>query len=270
MSTRQQLSFSEPPRTPYDAGLPETLPDALPRTARDWRELHDTLPLAELRELSARALPPSPDGALPFAPLTFKSPDYPYALRAHKASPPILWHWGDASLLRRWAVGLCGSRNASPQGLRVATEVGEQAAGDGTVLVTGMARGVDREATRAALDAGGAAIGVLAEGWERWTLKGLAPAVADGRLLVLSEFRPSAGWRAWQAMQRNETIVLLSQAMSLIEAGERGGTLDAGRRALRHGRPLFVLETGTWTVGNETLVRAGGQRMDHAAMPTPA
>lgn len=262
MST--QPSFNEP-RTLWDTGAPVS-----PRTARDWRELHDTLPLAELREISASSPTPVPDAALPFAPLIFRSPDYPDALREMKAAPPVLWHRGDAGLLRRDAVGLCGSRDASAQGLRVAAEVGVQAAETDTVLVTGMARGVDREAMRAALDAGGVAIGVLAEGWEHWTARWLEPAIADGRLLVLSEFRPSARWRAWQAMQRNETIVLLSEAMSLIEAGERGGTLDAGRRALRCGRPLHVLETGTWTAGNELLVRDGGLRTPSPLLPAPA
>lgn len=263
MST--QPSFSEP-RTLWDTGVPVVSP----RTARDWRELHDTLALAELRELSASGPTPVPDDALPFAPLIFRSPDYPDALHAMKAAPPILWHRGDAGLLGRRAVGLCGSRDASPQGLRVAAEFGRQAAEAGTVLVTGTARGVDREAMRATLDAGGAAIGVLAEGWEGWTARWLEPAIGAGRLLVLSEFRPSARWRVGQAMQRNETIVLLSEAMSLIEAGERGGTLDAGRRALRCGRPLRVLETGTWTAGNDLLVREGGLRTPRPFLPAPA
>ena len=259
-----QLSFNEP-RAPWDAGAPALAS----RTVRDWRDLHDALPMAELRELSTSSPPPVPDDSLPFTPLTYAAPDYPDALRAVKAAPPILWHRGDASLLRRRAVGLCGSRDASPEGLRVAAEFGRWAAETDTVLVTGMARGVDREAMRAALDAGGAAIGVLAEGWERWTARWLEPMIADGRLLVLSEFRPSALWRVGQAMQRNATIVLLSEEMSLIEAGERGGTLDAGRRALRLKRPLRVLETGTWTAGNELLVREGGQRTPHLA-PVPA
>ena len=256
-----QLSFNEP-RAPWDAG-------ALRRTARDWRDLHDALPMAELRELSASSPTPAPDDSLPFAPLTYNAPDYPDALRAAKTAPPVLWHRGGAGLLRWRAVGLCGSRDASAEGLRVAADVGRQAAEADTVLVTGMARGVDQEAMRAALDAGGHAIGVLAEGWECWTARWLEPAIADGRLLVLSEFRPSALWRVGQAMQRNATIVLLSEAMSLIEAGERGGTLDAGRRALRFGRPLRVLETGTWTAGNELLVREGGLRTPHLA-PVPA
>lgn len=259
-----QLSFNEP-RAPWDVGAPALAS----RTARDWRKLHDALPMAELRELSASSPPPVPDDSLPFAPLTFTSPDYPDALHAVKAAPPVLWRRGDAGLLRRRAIGLCGSRDASAEGLRVAADVGRQAAEADTVLVTGMARGVDREAMRAALDAGGAAIGVLAEGWERWTARWLEPAIDAGRLLVLSEFRPSALWRVGQAMQRNATIVLLSEAMSLIEAGERGGTLDAGRRALRLGRPLRVLETGTWTRGNELLMREGGQRTPHLA-PVPA
>lgn len=265
MDTSQQLSFNEP-RAPYDAGVPVVAPCS----ARDWRERHDALPVAELRELSARALPPSPDEALPFAPLTFHSPDYPDALREMKAFPPILWHRGDTDLLQQRAIGLCGSRDASLRGLYVAADIGRQAAETGAVLVTGLARGVDREAMRAALNAGGAAIGVLAEGWERWALKGLEPVHEDRRLLVLSEFRPSAHWRTWQAMQRNETIVLLAEEMQLIEAGERGGTLDAGRRALRHGRPLRVLETGHWTDGNEMLVREGGKRTPRPSVPAPA
>lgn len=260
-----QPSFNEP-RTLWDMGVPVVSP----RTARDWRELHDTLALAELRELSASGPTPVPDDALPFAPLTFRSPDYPDALHAMKAAPPILWHRGNIDLLRRDAVGLCGSRDASAQGLRVAADVGVRAAETDTVLVTGMARGVDREAMRAALDAGGAAIGVLAEGWEHWAARWTEPAIEGGRLLVLSEFRPSARWRAGQAMQRNETIVLLSEAMSLIEAGERGGTLDAGRRALRFQRPLHVLETGTWTAGNELLVHEGGLRTPSPLLPAPA
>lgn len=258
-----QLSFNEP-RVLYDAGGP-----ALARTARDWRDLHDTLPLAELRELSASSPSPVPDDSLPFVPLIFNAPNYPDALRTRKAFPPVLWYWGNIDLLRQRAVGLCGSRDASAEGLRVAADVGRQAAGTDTILVTGTARGVDREAMRAALDASGHAIGVLAEGWERWTARGLEPAIADGRLLVLSEFRPSALWRVGQAMQRNATIVLLSEAMSLIEAGERGGTLDAGRRALHLKRPLRVLETGTWTRGNELLVREGGLRTPRLA-PVPA
>ena len=62
-------------------------------------------------------------------------------------------------------------------------------------------------------------------------------------------------------MQRNGTIVLLSQEVFLVEAGERGGTLDAGRRALRFGRPLTVLDAGRWTGGNELLVREGARRL---------
>ncbi len=120
---------------------------------------------------------------------------------------------------------------------------------------------MDREATFAALDTEGTAITVFAEGWEQWRASDReVSAINEGRLLVLSEFRPTTPWRAGQAMQRNLTITLLSSEVYLIEAGTRGGTLDAGRRALKHGRQLFVLETGTWTPGNELLTREGGKR----------
>ena len=259
MAAKRQLSFNEP-RATYDAEPPDVLSITSPRTARAWQTLHNTLPMAELRALSPHSPLPTKDSSLPFAPLISAAPDYPEGLRTLPAFPPVLWYRGDLHLLGRQAIGLCGSRKASAQGLRVAAAIGEEAAHTSRVLVTGLARGVDREAMQAALAAGGAAIGVLAEGWERWTARWLDPAITSGQLLVLSEFRPAAPWRSGQAMQRNTTIVRLSKQMYLIEAGTRGGTLDAGRRTLRNGHPLFVLDTGLWTAGNESLTLEGGHR----------
>ena len=130
------------------------------------------------------------------------------------------------------------------------------------VVVTGLARGVDREATMSAITAGGAAIGVLAEGIEHWRPGGLRSALDDGRLLVLSEFRPDSRWSAGQAMHRNETIIMLGQAMFVIEAGENGGTLAAGRAALAAKRPLFAIRYIDRCTGNELLIDEGAQPLE--------
>lgn len=237
-----------------------------PVSLTDWRRLHDTreIALRELRVLSSQAEPVGPDAldrldGLSLRPLTWRSPEFPERLKELRSAPPVLWALGNIALLSRNAFGLCGSRNASDRGLRWAAKFGEVVSATGSTLVTGLARGVDREATRAALCSNGTAIGVIAEGFERWSPAEFADPLQQGRLLVLSEFRPSARWSVGQAMQRNTTICLLGSGMFVIEAGESGGTLEAGRTALRLRVPLFAVRSIEAISGNELLVREGAQ-----------
>ena len=71
---------------------------------------------------------------------------------------------------------------------------------------------------------------------------------------------PSEGWTMFRAMARNELIVTLSSAMIVIEAGEKGGTYQAGLSALRAHRPLYVVEYGSneQALGNKVLIGKGG------------
>lgn len=90
----------------------------------------------------------------------------------------------------------------------------------------------------------------------------LAAVWDDARVCVVSEFAPRAAWTAGQAMQRNRTIVGLSLAMILIEAGATGGSIAAGREALRMGVPLFAPEYAGMpetATGNRELLREGGR-----------
>lgn len=55
-------------------------------------------------------------------------------------------------------------------------------------------------------------------------------------MLVVSEFDPQAKWMVSRAMKRNSTLIALSQAMLVIEAGEKGGSLDAGLKSIDYGK----------------------------------
>ncbi|MDX2101078.1 MAG: DNA-processing protein DprA [Alphaproteobacteria bacterium] len=186
---------------------------------------------------------------------------YPNAvLGLYGSKSPELSVQGAISILDQPGIGFCGSRKASEQGIEIARDCAEQAVLDGYTVVSGYAAGVDEAAHHAALAAGGRTIIVLPEGINQFRIRRSLKAVWDwDRVLVISGFEPTAVWRAHQAMARNRLIVALSRAMIVIEAGETGGTLDAGRQTLAAQKPLFVVDyAAQHAVGNPLLIAAGG------------
>lgn len=177
-------------------------------------------------------------------------------------APGVLYCQGNLELLTRPAVGFCGSRKASEKGLDVAADCATQLAKSGIVVASGYAAGVDHTAHKAALEAGGQTILVLPEGLEHFRIrKTLAEAWDWKRVLVISQFPPSAGWKAFRAMERNTLIIALSRAMVVIEAGATGGTLHAGKSTLKMKLPLYVVEYGDMPAqapGNAELLALGG------------
>lgn len=164
-----------------------------------------------------------------------------------------LYAIGNVHLLGKKAVGVCGSRDASASALKWAYDFGREAAKHDVVVVSGYARGVDREAHRGALDAGGKTIAVLPEGIRHFKLvRELRPVVhLDRNLLALSTFEPDAPWEIWRAMARNRLIVGLSAALFVIEARERGGTINAAYEAVRQGKPLYAVAYAEELPGQE-------------------
>lgn len=184
--------------------------------------------------------------------------EYPRLLDQVPNAPPVLFCSGQLSLLSAPSMGICGSRRASDAGLRAATSCGSVAASQGLVSVSGYARGVDMATHVAALQAGGTTIIVLPEGINHFTVKREIASVWDpSRTLVVSQFSPTQTWNTGGAMARNSVIVGLSLALVVVEAGERGGTLASGQRALDLGRRVIALQFSDMSPGNATLVDSG-------------
>ncbi len=114
----------------------------------------------------------------------------------------------------------------------------------------------------AALSGGGRTIIVLPEGIDHFRVKKSIASVWDWeRILVISQFPRKAIWRADRAMERNKIIVALSQAVIVLEAREKGGTLNAGFAALGLKKPLFVVlydDMNGAREGNQLLLASGG------------
>jgi DNA processing protein len=185
---------------------------------------------------------------------------YPPLLASMPQAPPALFIIGDRSLLLARCLGMCGSRGASIQGLRAARTCGEEVARVGLTVVSGYARGVDAETHRSALMADGRTVAVLPEGianFRRHASRNPDTSEPD-QLTAVSQFSPTQPWSVGTAMARNTSIVGLSLGLVVVEAGEKGGTLNAGQQALSARRPVFALQFDDETPsGNQLLIDRG-------------
>lgn len=183
---------------------------------------------------------------------------YPRLLDLVPNAPPVLFCSGQVSLLSAPSIGVCGSRKVTDEGLRAAAICGKVAASQDLVSASGYARGVDMATHVSALESGGTTIIVLPEGISHFRVKREMAAVWDpSRVLVVSQFSPSQTWNTGAAMARNSVIIGLSLALVVVEAGETGGTLSAGQRALELDRRVITLEFLDMPRGNTLLLESG-------------
>ena len=203
------------------------------------------------------------------------NPEYPVRLTGVLGddAPPVLFAAGNLALLQRKAVAFCGARDASEDGLLLTDRAARELAARQINVVSGHANGVDLTAHAAALAGEGTTTLVLAEGILRFQAKpGLAALLADDNFVVVSEFPPRLPWSVGNAMQRNATVCGLVDVVIVIEAGQTGGTLAAGEKALQLNRPLFVIDFSHPPVsaaGNAILLGRGALPLpcEHGAGP---
>lgn len=198
--------------------------------------------------------------------ITIFDENYPKSLKVlGEHAPLILSYIGNIELLGKNSVGFCGSRKASPKGISVTKDCAEQLALKGFVLVSGYAAGVDLMTHRTALENKGDTIVIIAEGINHFAIKKEIEAFWDwNRILVISEFMPDSIWSVSNAMQRNSTIVALSNAMILIESSANGGSMDAGKKTLEMKKPLyapFYEGMPDSAVGNRILIEKGAIKL---------
>lgn len=197
----------------------------------------------------------------------FNDSVYPISVKNIMGSkaPNYLYMMGNTGLLNLPGIGFCGCRKSSSKGLDAAKDCAEQAAENNFTVVSGNAAGVDFQAHFSALKAGGKAIFVLPEGINHFRVKrGLKPIWDWENVLVVSQFEFDAPWSVFRAMERNQLIIALSRVMVVIEAGEKGGTFNAGEATLKTNMPLFVAEYQDMSVearGNKVLLARGAQKL---------
>lgn len=187
---------------------------------------------------------------------------YPERLRARlgQAAPIVLHGVGDISLLGTDGVAVVGSRDISEEASQVAREVAQTAVKLGFPVVSGAARGVDRDAMNGALEVGGQVIGVLADSLERAVNQpGTRRGVADGQICLVTPFAPAAPFSVGNAMGRNKIIYGLSRCTIVVASDDgTGGTWAGATEALKNSYGRVASWTGPGRgAGNSALVKQG-------------
>ncbi|WP_116087145.1 DNA-processing protein DprA [Tropicimonas sp. IMCC34011] len=169
-------------------------------------------------------------------------PDWPPGLADLAEAPPMLWARGPGlPCLFRRSVAVVGARNASSLGLRMARKLCGELAAEGLTIVSGLARGIDAEAHRCALQTG--TVAVVAGGVDVVYPKEnaeLTDQIASSGL-ILSEMPCGMRPQARHFPRRNRLVAALAEAVLVIEAAARSGSLITARNAGELGRDVLAV-----------------------------
>lgn len=195
--------------------------------------------------------------------LTIQDAEYPSRLKNIYDPPVLLYSKGRLPAIdEEAAVAVVGTRNCTPYGVSCARKLGHGLAKGGAVVVSGLAKGVDAEASRAALRAGGFTVGVVGNGLDiayPASSRFLYEDTAAGGVL-LSEYPPGTRPAAGHFPARNRIISGLCVATVVVEAPEKSGALITAANALDQGRDVFAVPgpiDAPTSVGCNRLIRDG-------------
>lgn len=206
---------------------------------------------ATLDDLRAVGVPPERAGPWMSAsagqtqgvPLTWGAPGYPEPLAEVPDAPAVLCVQGDPSLLRRRAVAVVGTRRCTPYGAAVARHLGQTLAARDVVVVSGLARGIDTHAHRAAASRG-CTIAVLGHGLDHTappSNRVLRAEILRSGGAMVSAYPDGLRPARWTFPQRNKWIAGLSEATVVVEAPLRSGALITATEAAAIGREVWAV-----------------------------
>jgi DNA processing protein len=196
------------------------------------------------------------------------SPDYSNTLKENlktKSSPPILYIKGNKQILQEDSIAIVGSRDASDISLKFTDTIARNASIEYKVVVSGFAKGVDKQALDSALNYKGHSIIVLPQGIMTFDsgIKKYYSQIINGDALVVSTFFPKAPWSVQLAMGRNPYIYGLAKNIYVAESGSDGGTWSGVLDGLRKGRVIYVRQPEpTETNANQKLIDKGAVAVD--------
>jgi len=178
-------------------------------------------------------------------------------------APEKLYFIGELPKERTTTVAIVGTRKPTAYGKEVTYKIAYDLAKRGVVIVSGLALGVDAIAHKAALDAGGTTIAVLANGVDTVypaSNKQLADRILSSGGAILSEYPPGTSPRDYQFLARNRIVSGLSEMVLVTEAAARSGTLATVAHALDQGKEVGVIPgniNSPMSAGCNSLLKQG-------------
>lgn len=201
------------------------------------------------------------------------SPEYSKILKENlKAAhaPALLYVKGNKQIMQEKSVAIVGSRNATDKSLEFTDKIAKLASQEYKVVVSGFAKGVDKQALDSAIHYKGQSIIVLPQGIMTFGsgFKKYYKQIVDGDVLVLSTFFPKAPWKAELAMARNPIIYGLATEIYVAESSDKGGTWSGVVDGLRKNRKIYVRKPDSnENNANNLLIQKGAISVDFNGNP---
>jgi len=201
------------------------------------------------------------------------SPEYSRTLKENlKAAhaPALLYVKGNKKIMQEKSIAIVGSRNASDKSLEFTDNIAKLASKEYKVVVSGFAKGVDKQALDSAINYKGQSIIVLPQGIMTFGsgFKKYYKQIVDGDVLVLSTFFPKAPWKAELAMARNPIIYGLADEIYVAESSDKGGTWSGVVDGLRKNRKIYVRKPEpNENTANNLLIQKGAIAVDFNGNP---
>ena len=198
--------------------------------------------------------------------ITINSGLYPNSFRSLTYPPPLIFCLGDPTLLNsQTKIAVVGSRRPTDQSFRFARTLSKQISDHNGVVVSGLALGIDSAAHLGALDSNltGSTIAILGSPVERIlpaTNRHIGENIIKLGGCIISSYKRGSGVFASNFLERNHLIAALSEAVIIIQAAERSGSLATARNALEYGREIFVapgFASDSNFVGSNKLIKQG-------------
>ncbi len=197
-----------------------------------------------------------------FSAVSVEDAGYPLRLHEIDQPPPMIYLWGELEERDQWAVGIVGTRTPSSYGRSITQEIATALAHQGLTIVSGLARGIDGIAHKAALEAGGRTIAVLGSGlgniYPPEHSKLAQSTAAHGA--VVSEYSLDTPPEGRNFPPRNRIISGLSLGVIVVEAGRTSGALITADFAADQGRDVFAVPgdiTRKQSMGSNRLIQQG-------------
>ncbi len=202
--------------------------------------------------------------------LCWESPNYPAQLRDIPASPPVIYVKGDLLDTDRWAIAIVGTRRLTAYGRQMTHALTSGLVRHDITIVSGLARGIDSIAHKAAVEQGGRTIGVLACGIDCIyppENRKLAEQIADGQGAVISEHALGVQPEKKNFPPRNRIISGLSLGTVVVEAAKVSGALITTKFAREQGREVYAVPgnaNSRASKGTNNLIKQGGKLVTEA------
>ena len=191
-----------------------------------------------------------------------KNENYPVKIKECLSDYKPIYYRGNLSLLDKPSIAIVGSRKASAYGKSCARALAKCAVEYGAVVVSGLALGIDSEAHSACLEKGGETIAVLANGVDVFYPKrnqAMQKRIEETGLL-LSEYEDGTRAQRYTFPVRNRIISAISDAIVIVEAGSRSGSLITAECAQEQGKEVYSIPgniTSPGSLGTNKLIRDG-------------